>query len=406
LKVRRLSQWHREHGSAGTAGTIVRERIYLSPPDVGAAEEDAVAAAVRSGWVAPLGPEVESFERELAAVTGRRHAVALSSGTSALHPGLLNFGVGAGDVVITASLAFAATANAILYTGADPIFVDCDETGNIDVDLLTKAVGDQQASGRRVAAIVPVDVLGKVAPYEEIQRLADDHQIPVLADAAESLGARRQGRPAGSFGDASAMSFNGNKIITTSGGGALLTDDPAVAARTRYLASQARQPVRHYEHTEVGYNYRLSNILAALGRAQLRRLPQMIERRRSWRRAYAEIFATIPGVQLLGGDEGNSGSSATRDNYWLSSILIDPSKAGWEASDLQAHLEAADIESRPLWKPMHLQPVHAHRQSYLTGTSAALFRTGLSLPSGSALTDAQFARVGYQISGFLRQVRS
>jgi dTDP-4-amino-4,6-dideoxygalactose transaminase len=156
----------------------------------------------------------------------------------------------------------------------------------------------------------------------------------------------------------------------------------------------------------VGYNYRLSNILAALGRAQLRRLPQMIERRRLWRRAYAEIFAATPGVQLFGGDDGNFGSAATRDNYWLSSILVDPSTAGWEASDLQAHLEAANIEARPLWKPMHLQPVHAHRQAYLTGTSAALFRTGLSLPSGSALTDAQFARVSYQISGFLRQVRS
>ncbi|MBD8063389.1 DegT/DnrJ/EryC1/StrS family aminotransferase [Oceanitalea stevensii] len=370
----------------------MNDRILLSPPDTGPAEEEAVLRALRGGWVAPLGPEVDAFEEEIAAYTGRKHAVALSSGTAALHLGLLNFGVGPGDVVVTATMTFAATANAIIYTGAEPVFVDCDETGNIDVDLLDEAVSDLQAQGRRIAAIVPVDLLGKVANYERITEIAGRAGAPVLSDAAESLGAWRNGRPAGSFGDASILSFNGNKVMTTSGGGMLLTDDADVATRTRYLATQARQPVLHYEHTEVGYNYRLSNILAAIGRAQLGRLDDMIERRRHTRLRYREMVAALPGVQMFGAPDGSDGGP-TRDNYWLTSVLIDPDAAGWSASTLAARLNEGGIEARPLWKPMHLQPVYEGRRSYSNGTSERLHSSGLSLPSGSVMTAAQLDHV-------------
>jgi dTDP-4-amino-4,6-dideoxygalactose transaminase len=379
---------------------VNNEQIYLSAPDVGTAEEAAVVRAMRSGWIAPLGPEVDAFEKELADATQRQHAVALSSGTAALHVALLNFGVHAGDVVITSTLTFAATANAITYTHATPVFVDCDATGNIDVDLLLEAVLDQRRRGNRVAALVPVDLLGKVAAYEVIEKIAQDHSIPVLSDAAESMGARRNGRSAGSYGDAAAMSFNGNKIMTTSGGGALLTDDRNFAARARYLATQARQPVPHYEHTEVGYNYRMSNLLAALGRAQLARLESMIERRHQLRLQYRELFKGVPGVSIFGEDDGADGL-ATRDNYWLTSILVNADEAGWHACELMSYLAHHQIEARPFWKPMHAQPVFAACPAYVNGTSDALFACGISLPSGSGLTPAQTARVTGTIFDFL-----
>lgn len=377
------------------------ERILLSPPDTGAAEEQAALRALRGGWVAPLGPEVDAFEAEVAAYTGRKHAVALSSGTSALHLGLLNFGVGPGDVVITATMTFAATANAITYTGAEPVFVDCDESGNIDVGLLKQALGELRGRGRKVTAIMPVDLLGKIANYEQILEIAAAEGVPVLADAAESLGAWRNGKPAGSFGDAAILSFNGNKVMTTSGGGMLLTDNADFAAKTRYLATQARQPVVHYEHAEIGYNYRLSNILAAIGRAQLSRLDSMIDRRRAHRLRYAELFDGVPGVGVFGRPDGSSGTTSTRDNYWLSSILVDPSQAGWSATELIAHLAEDNIEARPLWKPMHLQPVYARNEAFVNGVSERLFREGLSLPSGSSLSDTDFARVRSSIEHFL-----
>jgi dTDP-4-amino-4,6-dideoxygalactose transaminase len=382
---------------------VNNEQIYLSAPDVGAAEEAAVVRAMRSGWIAPLGPEVDAFEKQLADVTQRQHAVALSSGTAALHLALLNFGVCAADVVITSSMTFAATANAITYTRATPIFVDCDPTGNIDVHLLLEAILDQRRQGNRVAALVPVDLLGKVAAYEVIEKIAQDHSVPVLSDAAESLGARRSGRPAGSFGNAAALSFNGNKIMTTSGGGALLTDDPNFAARARYLATQARQPVMHYEHTEVGYNYRMSNLLAALGRAQLARLESMIERRHQLRLQYRKLFRDVPGVSIFGEDDGADGL-ATRDNYWLTSILVNAEEAGWHASELMSYLAHHHIEARPLWKPMHAQPVFAGYPAYLNGTSDALFACGVSLPSGSGLTPDQTARVIGTIFDFLTRI--
>lgn len=379
------------------------ERILLSPPDTGPAEEEAVLRALRGGWVAPLGPEVDAFEEEIAQYTSRKHAVALSSGTAALHLALLNYWVGPGDVVLTATMTFAATANAITYTGAEPVFIDCDETGNIDVGLLSQAANELLHEGRRIAAIVPVDLLGKVANYEAIQQVAASIGAPVVADSAESLGAIRNGKPAGSFGDAAILSFNGNKIMTTSGGGMLLTDDEAIAANTRYLATQARQPVAHYQHTEIGYNYRLSNILAAIGRAQLTRLNAMIARRRQIRNHYREYFANVDGVSIFGGNDGSdSDTDGTRDNFWLSSILINHEATGWRAHDLLAHLAAEGIEARPLWKPMHLQPVFRSAQSWTTGTAEQLFRTGISLPSGSALTDAHLDRITESLRRFIQ----
>jgi dTDP-4-amino-4,6-dideoxygalactose transaminase len=380
----------------------VTERIHLSSPDVTQQEEDALVRAIRSGWVAPLGPEVDAFEAELAAVTGRSCAVALSSGSAALHLGLLQLGVGPGTVVLTSTMTFAATANAITYTGATPVFVDSDESGNVDPQLLAEALEDQRRRGRDVSAVVPVDLIGKVADHAAIAEIADLAGLPVLVDAAESLGARRAGRPAGQDGRASIVSFNGNKIMTTSGGGALLCDDPDMAARTRYLATQARQPVPHYEHVDVGYNYRMSNLLAALGRAQLQRLSEMLERRRAWRLRYAELFEPVTGVSLFGGDDGRTApADGDHDNFWLTSVLVDPRVAGWTSDDLREHLAARDIEARPLWKPMHLQPVFSHCAAYVNGRSERFFATGLSLPSGSALTDEQFARVEGAIRSFL-----
>ena len=369
-------------------------RIHLSSPDVGPEEEAALVRAIRGGWVAPLGPEVDAFEAELAAISDRAHCVALSSGTAALHLGLLVLGVGPGDLVLTSTMTFAATANAITYTGAEPVFVDCDETGNMDPHLLGQAFQDLERQGRTVAAVVPVDLLGKVVDHDRIDAIAAAHGVPVLSDAAESLGATHAGRPAPSYGVAAAVSFNGNKIMTTSGGGALLTDDAAFAARVRYLATQARQPVVHYEHTDIGYNYRLSNLLAALGRAQLRRLDAMIARRHALRAHYRELFAGVPGVSIFG-------EPSEEDNCWLTSVLVDADAAGFSAEDVRLALLEANIEARPLWKPMHLQPVFAGARAFVNGTSQRLFETGLSLPSGSVLTDAEVARVDAALAPFV-----
>ena len=376
------------------------DRIFLSSPDVTQAEEDALVRAFRSNWIAPLGPEVDAFESELADYTGRAHAVTLSSGTAALHLGLLNLGVGPGDLVPTSSLTFAATANAITYTGAEPVFVDADESGNMNPALLEQALTTLRGEGHEIKAVVPVDLLGKTADHAAIGRIAADHGAVVLSDAAESLGATRDGKQSAAYGVAAAVSFNGNKIMTTSGGGALLTDDEEMAARTRYLATQARQPVVHYEHTDIGYNYRLSNILAALGRAQLNRLEEMIERRRALRVRYRELFAAVPGVEMFGEPSGVDGGP-TRDNFWLSSILVDPDTAGFTAEDLRVHLAGQDIEARPLWKPMHLQPVFAGRRAFTDGTGERLFTTGLSLPSGSVLDESSIGRVVESITSFL-----
>jgi len=372
------------------------DTVYLSPPDVGPREEEFLVAALRSGWAAPVGPDLDLFEVELARRTGVCHAVAVSSGTAALHLALLHLGVGPGDLVAVPTLTFAATANAVVYTGAEPIFVDCDpDTGNVDVELLGRLL---ERLGPRVRAVLPVDLFGRCADYTRLLPLCTAHGVPVVEDAAEALGAVHAGRPAGSFGAAGVLSFNGNKIITTSGGGALLTDDPDFAARVRYLATQARAPVPHYEHADIGYNYRLSNLLAALGRAQLSRLDEMVARRRALRDRYAKLLAPVPGVRILG--DGDDGA-----NCWLTAVVVDPERAGWHAAQLAAHLAARDIETRPVWKPMHLQPVFAGAGAWLTGAAERLFATGLTLPSGSALRPDQVGRVLDAVTDFLGGVR-
>lgn len=365
----------------------MRERIFLSRPDITELEEQAVLRAVKSGWAAPAGPEIDAFEAEMAEHIGVRHAVALSSGTAAIHLGLLTLGVKPGDVVVTSTMTFAATANAITYTGATPFFVDSESvTGNMDPELLRQALHELSTHGTPAAAVVPVDLLGKAANYTEIESIAKEFDVPVLSDAAESLGATHKGRPAGSFGKAAVLSFNGNKIMTTSGGGMLLTNHQDFAAHVRYLSTQARQPVVHYEHTDIGYNYRMSNILAALGRAQLSRLDEMIERRGDWRNRYRDFFSGRPGIGIFGGDD-------VEDNYWLTSIVVDSKIAGTSSDTLQAALQQRDIESRPLWKPMHLQPVFENNPGLITGASQKQFETGLTLPSGSEMSDEEFERV-------------
>jgi dTDP-4-amino-4,6-dideoxygalactose transaminase len=362
--------------------------ILLSGPDMSDLERTAVIAAFDSGWIAPLGPAVDAFEQAMAERLGRRCAVALSSGTAALHLGLLAWGVGPGDVVPTSTMTFAATANAITYTGATPYFIDADpETGQMDPDLLEEVMAELHREGRSIPAIVPVDLLGSCVDYTRISDIAARYGTRVLADSAESLGASHAGIPAGKHGHAAILSFNGNKVMTTSGGGMYLTDDEEVAARVRHLATQAREPVAHYEHRDIGYNYRLSNLLAGVGLAQLSRLDGMLERRRARREAYAALVADIPGVEVFQrvGDE--------HDNCWLTALVVDPERAGFEAAQLAETLVAAGIECRPLWKPMHLQPVFAGVPARVTGAAERLFRTGVTVPSGSVLTDIESRRI-------------
>ncbi|MEV4279142.1 DegT/DnrJ/EryC1/StrS family aminotransferase [Actinoplanes xinjiangensis] len=376
-------------------GTEQPRAVLLSGPDVGELEQEYVLAALRSGWVAPAGPDLDRFEQEIAQRAGVPHAVAVNSGTAALHLALEGVGAGPGDVVVVPTLTFAATANAVLYTGAVPVFADCDPaTGNLDAELLSGLLATLDAEGARVRAVVTVDLYGSCADYRRILPVCERYGVPVVEDAAESLGAARDGRPAGSFGRAAAFSFNGNKIMTTSGGGMLVTADTGLAERARYLAGQARLPAEHYEHAEVGYNYRLSNVLAALGRAQLCRLDAMIERRRAVRAAYREIFAPVDGVRLLAGDD-------PAGNCWLTGIVADPERTGWRARELAVHLRARQVETRPLFKPMHLQPLFAGARSALTGAAERLFANGLVLPGGSALDDDQVGRVVDGVNGFL-----
>lgn len=372
----------------------------MSSPDVGEAEKEALLRAIGSGWVAPLGPEVDAFETEVASRVGVEFGVALSSGTAALHLSLLAIGVGPGDVVITSTMTFVATANAILYTGAEPYFVDSDKTtGNMNPELLKQAISDLRKEKRKIAAILPVDLLGKAVDYSSISLIAEEFGIPLISDAAESLGASHRGKQAGSWGMASAVSFNGNKIMTTSGGGMLLTDNPKIAEKARYLATQARQPVNHYEHTDMGFNYRLSNLLAAVGRAQLVRLDEMIEKRRKIRVIYKELFAEVDGVYIFGGEDD------LEDNCWLTSIIVNPEVTGWNTDELSAHLSGENIESRPLWKPMHLQPMFASLPpGQIDGSSQYLFENGLTLPSGSALSKHQIERIHSNISRFIENV--
>lgn len=344
--------------------------------------------AIASNWIAPAGPDLGAFEAEVAAVCGRTQAVGLTSGTAALHLALQGVGVARGDTVVIPTLTFAAPANAATYLGATPIFVDSDRsTWQISPQLLEEELSARAAQGRLPKAVVAVDVYGQCADYDRLLPIVERFGLPLVEDAAEALGASYRGTPAGAFGTFGALSFNGNKIITTSGGGMLLCDDQVAAARVRYLATQAREPFPHYEHTEVGYNYRLSNLLAAFGRGQLATLPERIARRRAINERYREVLSDVPGISFMPvADYG-------RPNYWLTCITVDPGMAATDREHLRLHLEAADIESRPTWKPMHLQPVFAGAPRRVDGTSEDLFEHGLCLPSGSGIDDVQLERV-------------
>lgn len=373
------------------------ERIFLSLATVTEAEEQAVVRALHSGWVAPLGPEVDAFEAEIAKRCGVEHALALPSGTAGLHLALLALGIGEDDYIPVSTMTFAATTNAIAYVGATPVFVDAAEDGNIDPELLLRTVDELLAEGKSVPAVMIVDLFGRCADYPAFAPRLEELGIALIEDAAEALGASVDGQPAGSFGRAAALSFNGNKIMTTSGGGMLLSDDADLIARARYLSTQARQPVAWYEHTEIGYNYRLSNLLAALGRAQHSRLDDMIARRREIRDAYIELLATLDddapghGTRLL-----SDSDERFTENCWLTSIVL-PQKAVDEGvlspDKVIAALGEANIEARHLWKPMHLQPVYEGSLATINGTAENLFSRGVTLPSGPALDDDDVARV-------------
>ncbi|MFQ6171911.1 DegT/DnrJ/EryC1/StrS family aminotransferase [Oryzobacter sp. R7] len=368
----------------------MRDRIFLSKAHVSDVEEKYVLEALRSGWVAPLGPMVDRFEREVAQRCGVSGALALSSGTAALHLALLNAGAAPGTVVVLPTLTFAASANAVAYTGAEPVFVDAAPDANVDVELLVQTVADLRGEGRTVAAAMTVDLFGRCCDYTALGARLEELGVHVVEDAAEALGATHAGRPAGSFGRAAALSFNGNKIMTTSGGGMLLSDDTELIEKARYLSTQARQPAPWYEHTEIGYNYRMSNILAALGVGQLERLDEMIGRRREIRERYVTALGHIDGLDFLGRPE--EGADA-EDNHWLTCLTLDPDRTGTDPTAVITALDVAGIEARHVWKPMHLQPVFAGARSATTGTSERLFATGVTLPSGSGLDDADVDRI-------------
>ncbi|BCY13003.1 aminotransferase class I/II-fold pyridoxal phosphate-dependent enzyme [Actinoplanes sp. L3-i22] len=359
-------------------------RIYLSPPDVTDLERKLLLAAFDSNWVAPVGPDLDAFEARCAELTGVRHAVALSSGTAALHLALIAAGVRRGDTVLVPSFTFAATANAVMYLGARPVFLDSTpESWNVDPQILADELRGRAVRGQLPRAVITVDMYGQCADYGPIADACDRYGIPLIEDAAEALGATYRGRPAGSFGLAGVLSFNGNKIATTGGGGVLVTDDGSVAKQVRHLATQAREPVPHYEHRTIGYNYRLSNLLAAVGRGQLQRLPQLIEARRVTGEHYRAALGDLPGVTF------QPVASYGVPNRWLTCLLLESG-----LRDRIIHeLEKVNIEARPTWKPMHLQP--AYQDCVMRGgaVSADLFHRGLCLPSGSALTGHDRERV-------------
>ncbi len=372
----------------------MKEKIWLSSPHMGGNEMRYVQEAYDTNWVAPLGPNVNQFEEDLQNYTGAKHASALSAGTAAIHLALILSGVKAGDEVIASSFTFSATVNPITYLGATPILVDSEkDTWNMCPVALEEAIKDRIAKGKKPKAIVCVYLYGMPAKIEELMAIANQYEIPFIEDAAEALGSKYKNKALGTFGKFGILSFNGNKIITTSGGGALLSDDKEAIAKSRFLATQARDNAPHYQHSHIGYNYRMSNIVAGIGRGQMEVLDERVAQRRANFRFYKELFKNIEGVTLLEEPNGDYFS-----NYWLTSILINPEKTnGITREDLRLALEEENIESRPLWKPMHLQPVFADCPFYGNGTSEQLFEQGLCLPSGSNLTDADRERIKTKI---------
>jgi dTDP-4-amino-4,6-dideoxygalactose transaminase len=368
--------------------SVAQERLYLSPPHMGAEELALLVEAFQSNWIAPLGPHVDAFERECAALAGVGHAAALSSGTAALHLALRLIGVGRGDTVLCSTLTFVASASPIVWLGAEPVFVDCDrDTWNLSPGIVAEELAARARKGRPVKAVVAVDLYGQVADMDPILSACQLYGADALEDAAEATGATYKGRAAGSLGRVGVFSFNGNKIITTSAGGMLLSDDRGLVERARFLATQARDPAPHYEHSVLGHNYRISNLLAAIGRGQLRVLAERVERKRALFEAYRSALGDEPGITFM--PEATYG----RSTRWLTAIQIDPVEFGATREDVRLRLEAANIESRPVWKPMHMQRVF-HRCRVLGGSvSAELFERGLCLPSGTRMTEADVERV-------------
>lgn len=372
------------------------KHIHLSLAHMSGKEEAFIHEAFLTNWVVPLGPNVDGFENDLAAWLGEKsasplHVVALSSGTAAIHLALVMLGVGPGDEVICQSFTFAASANPIVYQGATPVFVDSEPgTWNMDPELLRQAIDDRlRTTGKLPKAIIPVHLYGTPARMNEINSVASAYGIPVVEDAAEALGSEYNGRYCGTFGTYGALSFNGNKMITTSGGGALICPDEESARRVKFYATQARENFPYYQHEQIGYNYRLSNISAGVGRGQMYVLDEHIARRRAIHTLYVEKLTNTPGITVM----QPRSNVDLHPNYWLSTILVNPQEAGFTYQELSARLMAADIESRPLWKPMHLQPVFAKAPAYVNGVSEALFAQGLCLPSGPMVTDEDVDRI-------------
>jgi dTDP-4-amino-4,6-dideoxygalactose transaminase len=364
------------------------DRIYLSAPHLTGYEADYVEEALKSNWIAPLGPQVDAFEREFSHLHGGANVVALSSGTAALHLALICAGVAVGDEVLVSTLTFAGSVFPICYLNARPTFIDSDITSwNMDPGLLDEVLEDRSRRGRLPAAVVVAHLYGQSADLDPIVASCARFDVPVIEDAAEALGGTYKGRRVGTFGHSAIFSFNGNKIVTTSGGGMLLSPDGAVVARARKLATQAREAVPHYEHAEIGYNYRMSNILAALGRGQLRLLNERVEARRRIFARYCENFTDVRGIEFM------PEAPYARHARWLTCLTIDPDAFGADREAVRSALEEANIEARPLWKPMHLQPVFAGAACAGGTVAEHLFNTGLCLPSGSYLTDAQVDRI-------------
>lgn len=370
------------------APNLSHKKIWLSSPHIGDNELRYVQQAFIDNWVAPLGPHVNGFEQDLQNYTGVAHAAALSSGTAAIHLALIILGVGPGDEVICQSLTFCGTTNPVLYQGATPILVDSEtDTWNMSPVHLRRAIKDRLRRGKKPKAIIYVHLYGMPAQADEILAIAQEYDIPVIEDAAEALGSFYYGRPCGTLGDLSIFSFNGNKIITTSGGGALLSNNKEWIEKARFLATQARDAAPHYQHSQVGYNYRMSNISAGIGRGQMEILDLRVAQRRANYAFYESWMGKWPGVSFLREPKG------IISNRWLTCVLINPDEAGFSREDLRQALEADNIESRPLWKPMHLQPLYAQYPFYGDGTSEKLFEQGLCLPSGSNLSHLDFVRI-------------
>jgi dTDP-4-amino-4,6-dideoxygalactose transaminase len=377
----------------------MKSKIWLSSPHMGGREQIYVNDAFDTNWVAPLGPHVDGFENELCSFTGAGAAAALSSGTAALHLALILAGVKAGDEVLCASFTFSASANPIVYCGAQPVFVDSEsETWNIDPELLEKAILERKALGKNIAAAVIVHLYGMPAQMPVIADILNRYSIPLIEDAAESLGSTINGKSTGTTGLFGILSFNGNKIITTSGGGALISDDKDLIQKARFLATQARDAAPHYQHSHIGYNYRMSNICAAIGRGQMEVLNDRIEARRANYNFYRELFKSLPGVSFQQEPEGYY------SNRWLTAILIDPAETGTTREELRLALEAENIEARPLWKPMHLQPIFNNAPAFINGNSEAFFDKGLCLPSGSNLSENDKERIRSVVQKVFRTV--